>query len=158
MPGGARVGTEFSERGVMRATRLLAALLATPLLLTLRVETAAAQSIDVTVDPVGRVDAKSGVATITGTYRCDADFFGVHGIVQQDVGRFTMLGTFAFGASGACDGTTRSWSADVVPENGRFRGGKALMDVFAVSCNLPQPFTCATDVEVRTVTLHGGPA
>lgn len=112
-------------------------------------------TVDVTVDPIGRVNARTGVATISGTYTCTgADGIGIFGNARQERGRLTIVGDF--GASfdaGTCDGTTRSWSALVVPASSGFVGGKATTVTFALHCG---SFGCATDFEERTVQLRGG--
>jgi hypothetical protein len=111
-------------------------------------------AVDITVDPVGTFDARTGFATITGTYVCtNGDFIDVFGEARQGVGRFTIVGFFEFFDVDTCDGTTRSWSADVVPENGRFAGGKAMTVTFAFSCGA---FQCAEDFDEQTVQLRGG--
>ena len=111
-------------------------------------------TVDITVDPVGTFDPRTGVATITGTYTCtNGEFIDVFGEARQDVGRFTIVGFFGFFDVGTCDGTTRSWSADVFPENGRFAGGNAMTLTFAFSCG---PFQCAEDFDEQTVRLRGG--
>jgi hypothetical protein len=54
-------------------------------------------TVDITVDPVGRVDAQTGVATLTGTYTCsNGDFIDVFGQARQAVGRFVVVGSFGF--------------------------------------------------------------
>jgi hypothetical protein len=109
----------------------------------------------VTANPVGRFDAPTGVATITGTYTCTAaDSILVSGFLQQDRGRFTVVGSFNFVDEGTCDGTTRDWSIDVVPENGTFSGGKASAIVFVTVCG---PFQCFGETAEQTVQLRGGP-
>jgi hypothetical protein len=46
---------------------------------------------------------------------------------QQDAGkRFSILGYGSFSDFDTCDGTLRTWSATIYPENGKFAGGKAL--------------------------------
>lgn len=110
-------------------------------------------TVDITVDRFGRVNPGTGVATITGTYTCtSADFISVSVDARQDFGRFTVSGSGAFFDGLTCDGTTRSWSADVFPQGGKFAGGQAMTMTFAVSCG---PFQCAFDFEERTVQLRG---
>jgi hypothetical protein len=111
-------------------------------------------TVDVTIDPVGRVNARTGIATINGTYTCIGDRIDVEGEVRRDVGQHTIHGLFGFSDLSTCDGTTRSWSAEVFPDNGRFAGGKAVTVTTAFSCNF---FECDGDVEERTVQLRGGP-
>jgi hypothetical protein len=111
-------------------------------------------TVDIVVDPVGRVDARTGVAFLTGTYTCsNADFIDVFGDVSQAVGRFVIRGSFSFFDVGTCDGEPHSWSATVFPENGKFAGGKAMTVTFAFSCGA---FECAEDFTEQTVILRGG--
>ena len=72
---------------------------------------------------------------------------------RQNVGRFAILGTGGFFDFGTCDGTAHTWSADVFPQNGKFKGGKALTLNFATSCG---PFDCAFGFAEQTVQLRGG--
>ncbi|HEV8424339.1 MAG TPA: hypothetical protein VGS14_04010 [Actinomycetes bacterium] len=111
-------------------------------------------TVDITVDPVGRVDQQTGVAYLTGTYTCSsADFIDVFGEARQAVGRFVIAGSFGFFDEGTCDGTVHTWSATVFPNNGKFAGGKAMTVTFAFSCGA---FECATDYVEQTVRLRGG--
>jgi Family of unknown function (DUF6299) len=111
-------------------------------------------TVDITVDPVGRVDAQTGEAFLTGTYTCsNGDFIEVSGEARQAVGRFVVVGFFGFFDVGTCDGTSHPWSATVVPENGKFAGGKAMTVTFAFSCGT---FQCAEDFVEQTVRLRGG--
>ena len=117
-------------------------------------ETGPPPSVDITVNPFGTVNARTGVATISGTYTCTgADFLDVSGDVRQNVGRFTILGSFGFFDFGTCDGASHSWSAGVFPQNGKFAGGKALTVAFAFACG---PFECAEGFVEQTVQLRGG--
>jgi hypothetical protein len=113
-------------------------------------------TVEVTVDPVGRFDARTGIATLTGTYSCtNGDFIQVSGEARQNVGRFTIVGFFGIEDFGTCDGTPRSWSADVVPANGKFAGGTAMTVTFGFTCG---PVECIEGVTEQTVQLRGGPA
>jgi hypothetical protein len=50
-------------------------------------------TVDIAVDPVGTFNARTGFATITGTYTCgNAEFIDVFGEARQAVGRFTIVG------------------------------------------------------------------
>jgi hypothetical protein len=108
--------------------------------------------VDVTVDATGHFDAQSGSATITGTVTCTgvADFSFIDVEVRQAVGRFVVTG---FGSTDfACDGTTQSWSVEVFPDNGLFKGGRAVAVTFAVACGA---IDCGEDFEEQIVRLHG---
>ena len=124
--------------------------------------------IELTVDPVGGFDPRSGVATISGTFLCEgaADFIEVDGELVQPVGRFAVQGHFfLFGGNGNgengengeneelfCDGTTQAWTADVTPDNGLFKGGKATVDVQVFACGL---FDCTEETITQQVRLRG---
>jgi hypothetical protein len=111
---------------------------------------------DVTLDPVGTFDARTGIATITGTYTCTSgDSAFVSGFVHQRRGRFTVDGSYNLLDMGTCDGTRRSWAADVVPEHGKFGGGKALVTTSMTVCG---PIQCIfRDLFDQTVKLRDGP-
>jgi len=110
-----------------------------------------APEIDVTVDPVGSFDPRTGSATITGTVTCEGEveFAFVEVELSQRVGRFIIRG---FGGSEVtCDGTTQEWSVEVFGENGLFKGGKAVSVTFAVACGT---FDCGIDFEETIVRLR----
>lgn len=84
--------------------------------------------VDVTVDPVGAFDARSGVATLTGTFTCEnGDFADVSVDARQmGVGRLAIIEGFgSFFTEGTCDGKPHPWSAQVFPSSGKFAGGKS---------------------------------
>jgi hypothetical protein len=110
-------------------------------------------TVSVTLAPTGYVNAKTGVARLSGTYACTgADFIEVYGDARQRVGRFVVRGFMDFFADGTCDGADHPWAADVYPENGLFAGGKAMAVTFAFSCG---PFECAEGYAEQTVQLSG---
>jgi hypothetical protein len=113
-------------------------------------------TLEFTVDRFGQFNSKSGTATISGTYTCtDGDYFSVDGSASQSVGRIaTIIGFLGYSAFGTCDGTPQTWSAEVFPQSGKFKGGKALALTFAITCG----FECAsTDGYIQhTVQLKGG--
>ena len=111
-------------------------------------------TIDFTVDPTGRVNTRTGVATISGTVSCqNSDFVEIDVDARQPVGRFVVRGFGAAFESGTCDGTTHAWSADVYPDNGRFAGGKTLTASFSFGCGI---FECNGGYIEQTVMLRGG--
>jgi hypothetical protein len=109
-------------------------------------------TIDVTVNPTGGFDSKTGEAIITGTVTCEgvAEFAGLDVQVDQRVGRGSVMG-FGF-ADVTCDGVTRAFSVRVSPFNGKFAGGKAATVTFAFACGR---FDCGLDFEERVVVLRG---
>lgn len=109
-------------------------------------------TVDITVDPVGLFDPRTGVVYLTGTYTCtDADFIDVFGEARQAVGRFVIVGFFGFFEEGTCDGTVHTWSATVVGDTGKFAGGKVMTLTFAFSCGA---FECADDYVEQIVRLR----
>ena len=89
--------------------------------------------VALTVDPIAHFDARSGAATVSGTASCSgSDFASVSGRLRQSVGRFVIDGFFFVGIP--CDGTTQTWTADVIPLSGKFAGGHASVEVSAFAC------------------------
>ena len=111
--------------------------------------------VDLTVNPSGRFNSKTGSATISGTVTCTggpAEFSFIDVFVRQVVGRFFIDG-WGFIEGFTCDGTTQPWSVEVFSFNGIFKGGKALSVTFAVACG---QFSCGFDYQERVVQLKGG--
>lgn len=113
-----------------------------------------APTVEVVLDPIGRVDARTGTATLTGTFSCtDADFLDVFGQVTQSVGRFTVSGGFEFFSVGECDGTATPFSVVVTPFNGKFAGGKSVAVAISFACG---SFECSEGYTEQRVMLRGG--
>jgi hypothetical protein len=107
--------------------------------------------VDVTVNPTGTFDSKTGAATISGTVQCsEAAFASVFVDLSQAVGRFTILGSGFIDAE--CTGTPEPWSVEVLPFNGQFKGGQAVSVTTAFACG---NFACGDDFEQTTVRLRG---
>jgi hypothetical protein len=86
-------------------------------------------NLGLTVDPSGSVDAKTGVATISGTVTCSEPVSGtVDGFIEQRIGRTILRGFFFTGIE--CDGVT-NWQVEVVADNGLFVGGRVQATVHA---------------------------
>jgi len=110
-------------------------------------------SISATVNPIATFDTKTGAATVSGTVTCDgaADFAFLEVNLSQNVGRFIIRG---FGGTDVtCDGATRPWSLQVLGDNGKFAGGKALGVTFAFACGV---FDCGVDFQEHVIQLRGG--
>jgi hypothetical protein len=61
-------------------------------------------TVDITVNRFGKFNARTGVATISGTYTCtNGDFIDVFVDARQNVGRFSILGSGGFFDFGTCD-------------------------------------------------------
>ena len=101
----------------------------------------------------GTFNSRTGTATISGTYTCtNGDFIDVFIDARQRVGRLFILGSGEFFDFGTCDGASHSWSAEIFPQNGLFKGGKTLTLNFATSCGA---FECAFGYAEQTVQLRG---
>lgn len=117
-------------------------------LLVLHAEASVMPEVSLVVNPRGKVD-RYGNALISGTYTCSGgDFLDLFTSLRQPVGRFAIQGDgYAFGT---CDGATHSWTAVVVPYNGKFAGSRAATFTFAFSCG---SVFCADTYVERTVRL-----
>ncbi len=123
--------------------------------LTISVTAASAPpEVSLTVDPTGTV-TKQGTAILTGTYTCSgqADFVDIFGTLDQPVGRVTINGSFEIFFGGNCDGVAHTWSAEAVPFNGKFAGGKAANFSAIFGCNA---LGCNFYETQQTIRLHGG--
>ena len=107
--------------------------------------------VDLTVEPTGSFNSRTGSATIRGTVTCTGgDEFGKIDVqLSQTVGRFKITGQG--GAEFACDGTTQPWAVEVLSSNGKFAGGKAAVVAHALACNISG---CGEDFTERVVTLR----
>lgn len=105
--------------------------------------------VDVTIDPIGHFDSKTGTVTLTGTIACDdGAFASLDASVRQPVGRFVVSG-YGF-TEVACDGTAQSWSMEVFGESGQFKGGTADAVVFGWACT----FDCGFDMQEASIRLR----
>ena len=108
-------------------------------------------TITASIDPIDSVVASTGAVTISGTVTCSKPANArMAGSVRQRAGRATITGRF-FIDRFACDGET-PWVADVVGDNGIFKGGAADVSVEAVGVtNIEFVFADAS----ATVRLNG---
>ena len=88
------------------------------------------------VDSDGTLDASSGSATISGSYKCSVETPGNEFTVFVDANQGKVAGRGEF--TGPCDGTRHSWSVVVAPENGKFTGGRLSTSSFGVASNVDQ--------------------
>jgi hypothetical protein len=123
------------KRGESSKPLVWGAVIALVLLLA-TASTALAQTVSVTIDPVGFVDTKTGVATISGTVTCPEGDFTNDGagasvsMRQLFAHRVYIIGTGSF-PTVACTGTAVPWSTTVTGTNGRFGPGAAHVDLSA---------------------------
>jgi len=107
--------------------------------------------VNLTVDPTGRFNSKTGTATISGSVTCTGggDFTEIDVSLRQSVGRFVITGS-GF-TDFPCDGSTHGWSAEVFPDNGVFKGGHTASVSVATACG---PFECGEDFQEHIVKLR----
>jgi hypothetical protein len=105
-----------------------------------------------TVSTRGTVNARTGVATITGTVSCNQPaLVDVFADVQQRVGRTILNGFFDTGVS--CDGLT-NWQVNVSASNGLFVAGQVTVSA-AADAEDPVTGDFVTDRATATVRLRG---
>lgn len=111
-------------------------------------------TVDFSVNRYGTVNTRTGVATISGTYTCrNADVIDVSIDARQNVGRVsTIFGSGEFLDFGTCDGASHAWSADIVPQGGKFAGGKTMTVALWFACG---PFECSQGFAEQKVQLQG---
>lgn len=105
--------------------------------------------VSLTVNASGKVNPKTGEATISGTITCSrtADFGEVDVTLRQPIGRFTVHG---FGFAGpACEPTPTDWFASIIGDNGKFAAGKATADVSAFACDASSCGDASATASVR---------
>jgi hypothetical protein len=126
--------------------------------------------IHLEVDPIGRVQPRTGTAWLTGTVTCSAPaFVDLSAELSQRAGRVIIRGSgFDFFE---CDGET-PFELEIPGETGLFTGGRAHASVDAFGCqdlffnDEPEPFNdgfddnfdeCDFDFVDQDVRLRGGP-
>jgi hypothetical protein len=150
---GSEVGTGGGEKAMWSMGARFAALMSVLLvLLSIGVGAAHTQvTATVTIDRVGVFDPHTGTATVTGTYSC-GEFAGT-GIIEvtlrQQVGRVATVTGSGFADVVCVPGETGTWSAEVVPTTGEFRGGQAFASVRLL-------FNGQAVETGRTIRLRGG--
>jgi hypothetical protein len=105
-----------------------------------------------TVTAIGGTVDRSGAATINFAYTCtNASTIDASVQLTQAVGRFS-ISAFDFPIGDAtCDGTQHIWSPTVVPFNGKFGGGKAVLLAGIEVCG---PIQCAFADLSQTIQLR----
>ena len=110
--------------------------------------------LTLTVNPRGTFDSHTGGARISGTITCtgEADFSFIDVQVRQKTGRVFIDGE-GFIEGFICDGSTQDWTADVLPFNGIFKGGRTITVTFAEACGA---FQCGDGFDQSIVSLSSG--
>lgn len=105
--------------------------------------------IDVTLETTGKID-KNGLVTIGGTITCSqqAVFVDLSAFLRQAVGRFTFTGNAV--ASIDCGPTPSSWTVSAAAQNGKFGGGRILVELMGFGCS---PTSCDDVAIAATVRL-----
>ncbi len=109
--------------------------------------------MDVTLDPSGSFNAKTGAATLRGTVTCNrsADqpaWVSIHGALEQSIGRVKVHGETETYTSSS--DTPTAWSLIVTAGNGKFAGGWAQTHVYGEASD---GYYSASDGAFGTVTL-----
>ena len=126
--------------------------------LRLSIQVVQLPTVDVTVDAVGGVTAKTGVAQVSGTISCTGDvaFVDFFGTLRQRAGRVIVEGQiFVQPIAPVCDGSPMTWTASVTAPLGLFKGGNATATVTAFACTVN--FDCAAATVETSVALRGKP-
>jgi hypothetical protein len=108
--------------------------------------------IDMTVDPTGTVDPRTGIATVTGTLTCTggpARFAYVDTQLQQQRHRFAIVGNNSTELT--CDATPRPWTVVLISQNRPLGPGDAANVTFAFVCD---ELMCSADNEQRDIRLR----
>lgn len=112
-------------------------------------------SIEVSVDPRGTFDSRTGAATLTGTYTCAASDGGMVEFGFLDIRLTQRAGRVYIEGSGfveplTCDGIEQPWTVTTEWSNGLFKGGKAEAQIWAEACG---PGSCGFFDDVQAVKL-----
>jgi hypothetical protein len=116
-------------------------------------EAAPPPKVSMVVDEVGKVDKRTGAATVSGTYTCDgvADFTVIQGRLSQRQGDLHVTGDFEQ-LDLPCGGTF-AWSATITPEAGKFKRGEAATLALMAGCSV---LGCNVYETLDVVHLRGG--
>lgn len=115
-------------------------------------------TIEVSVDARGTVDARAGVATLTGTYTCAPSEGGTIEYSYLDVQLSQRAGRVYIQGGGfveplTCDGTEQPWTITTSEwSNGLFKGGKAEAQIWAEACG---GGSCGFFEDTQAVKLSG---
>jgi len=124
-------------------------------LLNISLREAVPPTLELTVNRMGQVDVRTGIATISGTYTCtNGEYLSGNTDGRQTVGRFAISGYGYFSNFGVCDGAPHPWSTILAPTNGKFAGGKLMTTTWASVCG----YFCAYAYVQQEVQLRGASA
>ncbi len=110
-----------------------------------------ALTLTLSVAPFGSVDAKTGVAAVSGTIACNRPASGWVGgqLAQTVASRATLFGTFS--AYVQCGPQEVAWVATLAAQNGRFNSGRA---VVSASASASDNYSFAGSSAERTIQLR----
>lgn len=104
--------------------------------------------VGLTVDPVASFNARTGVATITGTVTCaNGSYLSISAELHQTVGRLRING---YGYLELECKASQKFSIEITGDNGKFAGGKASTIIDGFSCG---PIDCADTSVPKTISL-----
>lgn len=107
--------------------------------------------IELAVDATGKINPRTGEATITGTVTCStatSDAF-VDAELREALGRFTIHAFNGWGTE--CGPEPTAWAVTFVGDNGKFGPGPATANVSAFACDV---FSCDDAFVSTTVRLR----
>jgi hypothetical protein len=103
------------------------------------------------VSSSGTVDQKTGVATLSGTLRCSrAATVYVSGRLTQIIANRATLNADIFGPF-TCSSQVTNWTLPATSPNGRFKAGKASVDLTASNCD----YNCHFEQRAQNIKLVG---
>jgi hypothetical protein len=104
--------------------------------------------IALTINPTVSLDRSTGNLTVSGTATCDREaLVGIDGQVRQRAGR-AFIDAFFF-AEVLCGPEGIPWSAEAIPQNGRYAGGKATVQAFAFAFDEDGFAEVSANVKIR---------
>jgi hypothetical protein len=116
-----------------------------------------APQVSMTVNPSGKVDQRTGVASVAGTFTCRYAIDGganASVTLSQPVGRFIISGNGSTQFN-PCDGQAHTWTAQISAPNGKFAGGRATVAAKAQAWNRHSE-SASYETGQQAVKLQGG--
>jgi hypothetical protein len=113
-----------------------------------------------TINKAASVSNASGVATISGTIRCDLNATAtISGTLREKLNRYIVI-TGTYSITTACSSGGTAWSTQVIGDHGPFGGGQAGADATGTACLNPDGYgggtICTSLSASQTVSLRGG--
>jgi hypothetical protein len=110
-------------------------------------------TLDVTLNPRGQFNSKTGAARFSGSYTCtQSDFIYIVVYANQRVGRGAVESSDFF--QGSCRDGLNYWSLELLPRIGKFAGGNVTVTIASGACSTD--FVCLGPIFDQQVMLNGG--